>query len=310
MAVGRPDFHALPGFIRECHAVMKHDSTERMQDIRDLLYRLRRPQRFTDPLPPPLPEAMGDEDWAIAPDVFGERAEAVPPHPEIAVAEAEERDGLREELRELIEQEISLNGETWEKALDEHEAPLAPSERDRLAAAAHKDTVLMRRDESSCSREFWRTANMLMKFQAQDKSEVKQESEVRSPISEVKQESGVRSPESEVENPEELIIFASQGPDAGATVEFPSSEQAVSASDFGPRTSDLDMLTPSSKNAGASGDIHENKGRRKKVSAVRRPVRGGNGAPVLPLHAEESGKKSEPRDPEQGHLPQNSRAAA
>ncbi len=303
-AVGRPDFCALPCVIGACTAAMKHSTSSSMKEILHLLYRLRRPQRFTDPPPPPLPESLDDESWALGPELFAKVEKPCPPHAEISVAEGEERDELRQELRDLIETQISANKATWEKTINELEAPLPLLERDQMAAAAMKENALMRRDESSCSREFWRTANMLMKFQAQDKSEVKQESEVR-------------SPESEVENPEELIIFASQGPDAGATVEFPSSEQAVPTSDFGPRTSDSDHLTPdaghltpSSRNAGASGDIHENKGRRKKVSAVRCPVRGGNEAPALPLHAEESVTKSESRTPEQGHLPQNSRAAA
>jgi hypothetical protein len=272
-AVGRPDFCALPCVIGACTAAMKHSTISSMKEILHLLYRLRRPQRFTDPPPPPLPESLDDESWALGPELFAKVEKPCPPHAEISVAEGEERDELRQELRDLIETQISANKATWEKTINELEAPLPLLERDQMAAAAMKENALMRRDESSCSREFWRTANMLMKFQAQDKSEVKQESEVR-------------SPESEVENPEELIIFASQGPDAGATVEFPSSEQAVPTSDFGPRTSDSDHLTPdaghltpSSRNAGASGDIHENKGNREMKSEIARRVREGQAQP-------------------------------
>ena len=255
VAVGRPDFHALPGFIHECRAVMKHDSGPGMQNILHLLHRLRRPLRFTEPLPPPMQEAMSDDDWEIAPDIFAEGAEAVPAHPEIAVAEAEERDGLREELRQLVEEEIRLNDETWEKALAEHEAPLPQLERDRLAADVHTNTALLRRDESSCSREFWRTANMLMKLQAQGKSEGKHESEVQTPASPTAGEAG--SPD-----PDFAVI--------GVAAELPTSASAVPTPDFGPRTSvpvilspDCCLLTPSKENEGASGDIHENKGNRK-----------------------------------------------
>ena len=266
-AVGRPDFYALPCFIGACTAAMKHSTRSSMKEILHLLYRLRRPQRFTDPPPPPMPESLDDESWALGPELFAKVEKPCAPHPEIAVAEGEERDELRQELRDLIETQISVNKETWEKTINELEAPLPLLERDQMAAAAMKENALLRRDESSCSREFWRTANLLMKLQAQNKSEVKQESEVR-------------GPKSEVENPEELIIFASQEPDAGAMVEFPSSEQAVPASDFGPRTPDSDILTPdtrhltpSLKNAGASGDIHENKESGKMKSAIARRVR-------------------------------------
>ncbi len=47
-----------------------------MKEILHLLYRLRRPQRFTDPPPPPLPESLDDESWALGRS-FSARREAL-----------------------------------------------------------------------------------------------------------------------------------------------------------------------------------------------------------------------------------------
>jgi hypothetical protein len=298
-AVGRSDFHALPGFIRQFQAGMKYDSDTLMKDILHLLYCLRRPQRFSDPLPPPMPEAMSDDDWEISPTIYGEGDEPVPPPQEMAVAEGEERDELRVELRQLIEQEIRLNGKRWEKTLAEHQAPLPQVERDRLAGVVHDNTALLRRDESSCSREFWRTANMLIKFQA---GKDKNESEVRGPAFGVKGKSEASIPDSEV-NATGACEFStpnSAPPTPNTELNTPNSLL----------TPDTRRRTPSSKNAGASGDIHENKGSRKKNSAIKRQIPGPSDAPEFPKHAERSDTKSEPCTPEQGHLPQRPRVAA
>jgi len=247
-AVGRPDFCALPGFIQACTVATKKSNCSRMGEILHLLYRLRPPQRFSDPPPPPMPESMDDESWALGPELFGPADEPCPANPKIAVAEGEERDELRQELRNLLETQISVNKETWEKTIIELEAPLPVLERDQMAAVAMKENALMRRDESSCSREFWRTANMLIKFQAgkeQNKSEVKQEPKVRNPRSNVKRGSAVPSPISEDSSPSPDVL-----------------------------PPDSCLLTPSSENAGASGDIHENKGGLKMNSVRKQQVRG------------------------------------
>lgn len=248
-ALGRPDFFAHPGLIQDCAKTLRLAPTPRLPVILEALCRLRQPQQFSQELPPPHPGAMGDSEWAATNDNYEEREESDPPYPEIIALEGEEREPFRCDLWQLLNCEIEETRATWDKTIAEAEAPLSILERDRLALEVQLDVVLMRREESTCFREFWRLSTIIRKMQ-----------DGKSP------ESEVRGPKSEIASPRSAV--------AGPMSE-PASSDPLPASDVGPRTSDASiptpgssLLSPSLKNEGDSEDVDENKGSGKQVPST------------------------------------------
>jgi hypothetical protein len=224
----RPDYYTPPGYFVNFARALKVNPGPRMDEILRLLHRLREPegyQPFTGRL---RAGATTHREWKEAREVFAD--DSAIPHPEIPIAQGEERDDLCAELHDLAAAELEEVKLVWEdKLLPEADEPLTQQDRDDLAASTYKMTELIRRQEHSCFREFFRLGTLLVKLQTQDKSEVKQESEVRSPRS--KEGSEVRGP-----------MSAESSPGADTL------------------TPDSCLLTSAPKNEGASGDVDENTG--------------------------------------------------
>jgi len=113
----------------------------------------------------------------------------------------------------------------WEeKLLPEADQPLTQQDRDELAADTYKKTELMRRQEHSCFREFFRLGTLLIKLQAEESSAEQ----------------------------------TKHGKKRGETQQ-PDSDCDARAVDPN-RPSEGASPTATRKNAGASGDVDENKG--------------------------------------------------
>ncbi len=163
-AVARPDFYTPNGCFEQCQDVLQQYPSASLEPILELLHRLRKPDRFTDPPPPPLPEAMRDQEWQGILNA-DEADESSIPASEVPVAEGQDRDPLREQLWRLAAKELRLATEQWQKAVAAQEAPLSTRSRDLLALEVSKELELMRREERSCFREFARLIRDLMKLQ-------------------------------------------------------------------------------------------------------------------------------------------------
>ncbi len=259
-AVARPDFYTPNGCFEQCQDVLQQYPSASLEPILELLHRLRKPDRFTDPPPPPLPEAMRDQEWQGILNA-DEADESSIPASEVPVAEGQDRDPLREQLWRLAAKELRLATEQWQKAIAAQEAPLSARSRDLLAFEVSKELELMRREERSCFREFARLIRDLMKLQKQ--------SEVRGPKSEGKPqgESEVRGPKPEVADhhprpPEQYSPTQAQDSrtgDAavGGTIPAPSAVTALQAQNVG---DDDGVEKELCKNEGASGYVGENIG--------------------------------------------------
>lgn len=243
-------------------------------------------------LPPPHPEAMSDSEWEETNDHYDEGEESDPPYPEIVTLEGAEREPLRCDLGLLLNCEINETNATWDKIIAEAEAPLSGLERDRLALEVYNENPVMRREESTCFREFWRLGTILSKLRAEGNQEAedrsqesgdrsrrpeegvgRQESEVASPMS------AVGSLKSEIESSSEVVSPLSEPATPGAALpsdsELRTSNSSLPPSDSGPRTSDTAIPAPDSsllaselKNEGDSEDVDENKEPEKQVLGV------------------------------------------
>jgi hypothetical protein len=248
----RPDFYAPPGYFREFRESFEGGMTSGGKAILGLLQRLRKPPNLA-PATGALPEgAPDDQDWQERLATL--EAEPFPiPRSKLPVAEGEEREALREELRERARVEESLLAAAWEPEWPESDRSLTTTERDcAAAAAAGPQMKLMRRDESSCFREFWRLGNILMKIQDRGEGE----------------QSGVQGPKFGVGNSDFGVGISESGdPSAeseGQDLEFKGQDSGSAggmAADVGPNG-----VRPSApaelnhKNEGAPGDVYENKG--------------------------------------------------
>ena len=257
-AVARPDFYTPNGCFEQCQDVLQQYPSASLEPILELLHRLRMPDRFTDPAPPPLPAAMTDQEWQ---EVLNsdEADESSVPAPEIPIAEAEDRDSLREKLWNLAAEETRFATEHWQKAIAAQEAPLSPRSRDLLALEVSKELELMRREERSCFREFARLIRDLMKLQ--------KESEVRRAKSEGKPqgESEVRGPKSEGadhhQRPQEQDLRTlAQDSRTGDAAERAPIAVAPAVTALQAQNSGGDGAENTRKNAGASGYVEENTG--------------------------------------------------
>ena len=159
-AAARPDFYTPPGCFEICRQVTAEDPTPPMDQIMDLLHQLRRPVRFSRPLPPPLADAMSDKEWEENAE-GDETDESAVPDPDIPVAEGRDRDPLREELWKLAGRERREAMAQWQKEIAGYEAPLSAYARDLVAGEIGKDLELLRREERSCSRELARLTKEL-----------------------------------------------------------------------------------------------------------------------------------------------------
>ena len=187
-AAARPDFYTPTRCIERCREVIDKNPSAAMDQIFDLLHELRRPRRFTEPPPAPLPDALSDPEWQevlnndqawqeILINDDDEAAASSVPDPEIEdeggessdsdieVAQGKERDPLREQLWNLAGEERRRAAEAWRKAIAAQEAPLSTRTRDLLVLEISKEMELLRREERACFREFWRLGNDLRKLQ-------------------------------------------------------------------------------------------------------------------------------------------------
>jgi hypothetical protein len=206
-------------------------------------------------VPGPLPEDATDHNtWAEMLAFQEERGEEnYPlPHPEIAVAEGEERAELREELRVLAASELDVTEEAWKPYFDKNWRSFTTAERDVLLADPDLSSPmeLARREESTCFREFWRLGTILMKMQKQAEvgsNGVRPGSEVRGP----------QPAQSEVRGPESQKLKAEvRSQESGAE----SRSGRDNGSQDGGEKRRSGEVPRQFKNEGASGDVEENKG--------------------------------------------------
>ena len=218
----RPDFYAPPAYFQRLTKAFAGEIKGGMVDIMELLHRLQEPQPFP-PAPGELPpQATSDSDWEQKLAILEEEDEGFRvPQPDVPVAEGPERDASREQLLELAAQEQRELEAVWDPIFERYQKPLTPTERDQAASEWDHTLDLLRRQEESCFRQFWRLGTFLMKIQKSgDRS---QETEAR------RQETGVGSPR------------------PGWGVGKGDSDSCLPAPNSCP-----------SKNAGASGDVDEN----------------------------------------------------
>ena len=187
--IARPDFYAPPGYFRDFHEAFKGMTMKRAGAIERLMHRLRKPRQFPSTAGPAPAGATSDEDWQEQLEEM-EAVEFPIPHPKIPVAEGAERNALREELLHQVTEEQEVAERAINELIEENEKPLTTFECDQLAADVDgRRDALLRRQEESCFRQFWRMGSFLMKLQDRmehsDYEVSAQESEVPSPGSEV-----------------------------------------------------------------------------------------------------------------------------
>jgi hypothetical protein len=141
-----------------------------------------------------------------------------------------------------VEQELTTFNAGWEPTLKKNAKPLSTAQRDELAADVNPQIELMRRQEDSCFRQFWRLGNYLMKIQEAEKREPE------------KQYSGVGRQESE-EHDRGFRIQDSEDQSSGADGQTAEAEAR--------------------KNEGASGYVQENTGKAKSEVTMDCPAPGG-----------------------------------
>jgi hypothetical protein len=273
-----------------------------MQHLGELLHRLRKPRRFPAPPGPTAPEATSDDDWAERRQLY-EADESPPPEPALPVAEGAERHALREELRQCAAAELEVIRQVWEKKIAVEEAPFSIQDRDELALDVRKDTELLRRQEESCFREFWRLGNLLMKLQdreAETESKSRPAAQSRCPesLSGKSLRAAGRSPESEGRSARSEVQTESTEPEVGE--QSPEMEAAH-------LTPDTLHLIPDFE--GASGYVDENTEREGAQGTTNchasgpgsTPVRSPAGGRSVELRAEERPRAAEA--PVEGGLP-------
>jgi hypothetical protein len=272
----RPDFCAPPGMFRQCCDVFTGLIKSDGERLLGLLHRLRKPQNDLSAAGCASDESTSDDDWQHLLSTQEDDDFRIP-HSAIPVAEGDEREGWREELRAVaLEEWRSMENRL--EVLAAKNQPFTNGQRDRLAGDMGPQIDLMRRQEDACYRNFFRLGNFLMKIQ--DRMEKQAEAEFRSRDTEVgrrKAEAGSRKAEGgrrETEGrsqEEEAISSPTEDPTSGAVpasdLGLGTTDSALPSSDFGPRTPDGFIPTPDPsllaserKNEGDSGDVDQNKG--------------------------------------------------
>ena len=197
----RPDFYASPGYIHKFTKAFADGMNAQRELFLEFLHRLGKPQTPVAAPGPLPPEAINDSSWAETLRILEEMGEEdFPlPHPEIPVAEGEERAEIRAELRAMAASEEATTEAAWAPYFDENWRPFTTAQRDVLLANPELSSQreLARREESSCFREFWRLGTILTNMQKQAEvtwnrvrpevgpNGVRPESEARGPRSEV-----------------------------------------------------------------------------------------------------------------------------
>ena len=220
----RPDYYTPPGYFVNFSRAFRVNSGSRMEEIRHLLHRLRKPDGYVAFTGRLSAGATAHKGWKEVRELYEDGSPI--PQPEIPIAQGEERDNLRAELHALTAAELEEVKLIWEdQLLPEADQPLTQQDRDDLAADTYKTTELMRRQEHSCFREYFRLGSLLLKLQANESTE-------------------------ERAKPENRPCDMPQGDSGGET-------RAVEPEQAGDGAS----CTPAMrKNEGASGDVDENKG--------------------------------------------------
>jgi hypothetical protein len=251
-----PDYYTPPGYFLNFARALKVNPGPRMDQMLRLLHRLRQPegyQPFTGRL---WAGACNHKSWKETRELI-EDGTAIP-HPEIPIAQGAEREDLRDELYALAAAELEEVKLLWEdKFLPEADAPLTPQDRDELAANTYRMTELIRRQEHSCFREFFRLGTLLIKLKGQESSE---------------ERATVAENQGEMAQPDSGGRAEAAGPDQGAGPN-PSGEGASpneTGEDECPATENASPIA-ARKNAGASGDVDENTGGDEPQGADFRP---------------------------------------
>jgi hypothetical protein len=251
----RPDYYTPPGYFAHFAGALKVNPGQRMDEILHLLHRLRRPkgyQLFTGRLPA---GAITHKDWKEARELF-EDGSAIP-QPEIPIAQGEERDDLRAELHDLAAAELEAVKLVYEdQLLPEADKPLSQQDRDELAASTYKSTELIRRQEHSCFREFFRLGTILAKLQAEDSAESLEDLAT-----------GAEKAE-EMPQPDSDALAGSEYNSAVSGPELVRSEQSSALPESGQvhpdsppaENAETSPAHTACKNEGASGDVDENTG--------------------------------------------------
>ena len=179
----RPDFYATPGCIARFQQAFAGEMQSRLEAILDLLHRLREPEHLPAPAATLPPEATTDAGWEEFLAMEAEEDVDEVPRPDIPIAEGEEREGLREVLCRLAQQERESIDAVWEPFFARYLEPMTLAERDEAVMEIEGKLERLRREEESCLRQLWRFTNLLLKMR---KEKQEREDERR------QRESGVR----------------------------------------------------------------------------------------------------------------------
>jgi hypothetical protein len=172
---GRPEFYATPNLVRDFTHTLGEPMGGLVQDVLKLLLQLRKPANFSQGAKTLPGDVADDEDWqdylsAEAPEEVTDWELPVPDQP---VAEGEDREPLRLKLRALAGE---LEGDFRNsREMQKAAGVLSGLDRDVMWAKAHQERALMRREEESCFREFWRLTTILINMQGRKKDLEKQE---------------------------------------------------------------------------------------------------------------------------------------
>ena len=272
--VRRPDFYASPGYLQSFQQAFEGETDPLTAAMWEALQRLQKPRRLPAVEGPLAPEATSDEEWRTVLEAMEEEAEGFVPPDDLPVAEeAAERAELREFLRSSAQAQEATLQTAWRPLFDEYMKPLTTAERAQAATDEALTSQLdrLRREEESCTRQFWRLSNLLVKLQ--DRA-AEDESEDRGPKSQVGagDESEVPGPKSQVDR-----------------------QSATGVSPVPEHGRDGHGTENTHKNAGATGDVEENKGRAKWDVATNRPTQAADRQErVAPLNAQPANVKSMP----------------
>jgi hypothetical protein len=108
----------------------------------------------------------------------------------VGLLSAMQRDALREQLREMAAQEQRAVETAWDPFFARYLKPLMSPERDQAAWESDRTLDLLRRQEESCFRQFYRLGTFLMKIQDRAGVSRGQESKVRRQEPEVRGQLG------------------------------------------------------------------------------------------------------------------------
>ena len=258
----RPDFYSPPGMFRECCALFTGLLKSDGDRVLALLHRLRKPQTELPSAGCESDESTGDDDWQHLLSTQEDDDFRIP-HSRIPVAQGDEREGWREELRAVaLEEWRSIEDRLG--LLAAKNQPFTNGQRDRLAGDMGPHIDLMRRQEDACYRNFFRLGNFLMKIQDRKEKETETEVGSRDTAGERrKAEGGGRETEGRSQE-EEVVSSTAEATTSGAV---PASDRRLGTSAGFITTPDSSLLASELKNEGDSGDVDQNKGSGKRFTS-------------------------------------------